>query len=139
MALGLICCTLSIVHHACWGHLWCVVQVSGGYILVHQCSKLTPPASPVLLPSDVDRIGLCMGQNSVSLQGVGPDLLHTFHCTPCLLGSFLVCGAGEWRAHWGALMFKTDSTRIPSSVALRSGQNRPVYEPALRFTPRRWA
>ena len=32
MALGLICCTLSIVHHACWRHLWCVAQVSGGQI-----------------------------------------------------------------------------------------------------------
>ena len=62
-----------------------------------------------------------MGQHSVSLHGVGPDLLHTFHCTPCLLGSSIVCGPGEWRANWGALMFKTDSTRIPSSVALRCG------------------
>ena len=138
-ALGLICCTLSIVHHACWGHLWWVAQVGGGLIGVHQCSKLTPPASPVLLPYDVDGIGLCMGQHSVSPHGVGPDLLHTFHCTPCLLGSSLVCGPGEWRANWGASMVKTDSTRIPSYVALRCGWNRPVYGPALRFTPRRWA
>ena len=120
-ALGLICSTLSIVHHACWGHLWCVAQVSGWQIGVHQCSNLTPAAAPVLLPLDLDRIGLCMGQHSVSLQGVGPDLLHTFHCTPCLLGSSLVCGPGEWRAHWGASMFKADSTRIPGSVALRRG------------------
>ena len=62
-----------------------------------------------------------MGQHSVSLLGVRPDLLHTFHCTPCLLGSSLVCGPGEWRANWAASMFKTDSTRIPSSVALRCG------------------
>ena len=120
-ALGLICCTLSIVHHACWGHLWCVAQVSGGQIVVHECSKLTPPASPVLSPYDVDRTGLCMGQHSVSLHGVGPNLLHTFHCTPCLLGSSLVCGQCEWTANWGAFMFKTDSTRISSPVALRCG------------------
>ena len=35
-------------------------------------------------------------------------------------------------------MFKTDYTRIPSSVALRCGWNGPVYGPALRFTPWRW-
>ena len=98
-----------------------VAQTSGGQIGVHQCSNLTPPASPVMLPNDVDRIGLCMGQHSVSLHGVGTDLLHTFHCTPCLLGSSLVFGQGEWRANWGASMFKTDSTRIPSSVALGCG------------------
>ena len=138
-ALGLFCCTLSIVHHACSDHLRYVAQVSGGLIGVHECSKLTSPASPALLPYNVDRIGLCMGQHSASLHGVGPVLLHTFHCTPCLLGSSLVCGPGEWRANWGASMFKTDSTRIPSSVALRCGWNRPVYGPALRFTPRRWA
>ena len=132
-ALGLICCTLSIVHHGCWGHLWGVAQVSGGQIWVHQCSKLTPPASPVLLPYDVDRIGLCMGQHSVSLHGVWPDLLHTFHCTPCPPGSFLVCGPDEGRTNWGASMFKTDSTRIPTSVALRCGYNRSVYGPAVLF------
>ena len=110
-----------MVHHARWGHLWCVAQVRGGRIGVHQCSKLTPPASADLLPYDVDRMGLCMGQHSVSLHGVGPDLLHTFHCTPCLLGSSLVFDPGEWMANGGASMFKTDSTRIPSSVALRCG------------------
>ena len=99
----------------------CVAQVSGGQFGVHQCSKLTPPASPVLLPYDVDRIGLCMGQHCISLHSVGPDVLHTFHCTPCLLGSSLVFGPGEWRADLGAVTFKTDSTRIPSSVALRCG------------------
>ena len=50
-----------------------------------------------------------------------------------------MCGPGEWWANWGALMFETDSTRILSSVALRRGWNRPVYGPALRFAPRRWA
>ena len=119
MALGLICCTLFSVHHACWGHLWRVAQVSGGQIGVHQWSKLTTPSSPVLLPYDVSRIGLCMGRHSVSLHGVGPELLHTFHCTTLLLGSSLVCGQGEWRANWGASMFKTDYTRISISVALR--------------------
>ena len=100
MALGLSCCTLSIVHHGCWGHLWCVAKVSGGQIGVRQCSKLTTPASPVLLPQDVDRIGLCMGQHSVSLHGVVPELLHTFHCTTWLLGASLVYGQGESRANW---------------------------------------
>ena len=85
---------------------------------MHQCSTLTTPASPVLLPEDVDRIGLCMGQHSVSPHGVGPELLHTLDCTPWLLGSSLVCGQGDWRANWVASMFKTDYTRIPSSVAL---------------------
>ena len=121
MALGLSCCTLFIVHHGCWGHSWCVAKVSGGQIGVHQCSKLTTPAAPALLPLDVDRIGLCMGQHSVPLHGVAADLLHTFHSTPWLLGSSLVCGQHEWRANWGASMFKTDYTRIPSSVALRCG------------------
>ena len=79
-----------------------VAQVSGGQIGVHECSKLTPPASSALLPYYVNRIGLCMGQHSVSLHGVEPDLLHTFHCTPCLLGSSLVFGRGDWRANWGA-------------------------------------
>ena len=120
-------------------NLWCVAQVSGGLIGVHQCSKLTRPASPVLLPRDVDGIGLCMDQHSVSLHGAGPDLLHTFHCTPCLLASSLLYGPGDWRANLGALIFKADSTRIPTSVALSCGWNRPVYGPALRFTPRRWA
>ena len=94
---------------------------------------------PTSVPQDFDRIGPSMGQHFVSLHGVGPDLFHTFHCTPWLLGSSLVCGQGEWRANFGASMFKTDSTRIPRSVALRCGWNGPVYGPALRFTPRRWA
>ena len=49
-ALGLICCTLCIVHHTYWGHLWYLAEVSGGRIGVHQGSKLTPPTFPVLLP-----------------------------------------------------------------------------------------
>jgi hypothetical protein len=29
-----------------------------------------------------------MGRHSVSLRGLGPDLLHTFHCTPDFLAKF---------------------------------------------------
>ena len=76
---------------------------------------------PSSLALAVDRIGLCMGQHSGSLHGVGPELLHTLDCTPCMLGSSLVCGQGDWRANWGTSMLKTDYTRIPTSVALRCG------------------
>ena len=86
--------------------------LAGPYAWLHQGPD-TSKCTPTLV--------LCRGQHSVSLHGVGPDLLHTCHCTPCLLMSSLVCGPGEWRANWGASMFKSDSTRIPSSVALRCG------------------
>ena len=61
------------------------------------------------------------GGSSSSSSGSGPDQLHTFHCTPCLPGSSLVCGQGEWKVNLGPLMFKTGSIRIASSVALRLG------------------
>ena len=64
-----------------------------------------------------------MGQLSVSLHSVGPDLLHIFHCTVVHHACWgrLCCDPGEWRANCGARMFKTDSTRILRSVALRCG------------------
>ena len=66
-----------------------------------------------------DRIGLRMGQHSVSLPGLTSDLFHTFHHTPCLPGSSLVCGRGDRKVDLGASMFKTGATRIASSVARR--------------------
>ena len=66
------------------GYLLCVAKVNGGQNRVHQRSNLAPPASSVLLPKEVDGIGLCMGQHSNPLYCVGLDLLHTFNRTPCL-------------------------------------------------------
>ena len=56
--------------------------------------------TPEMTPAGMVYNGKCatdQGQRRGVKRSVGPDLLHTFHCTPCLLGSSLVCGPGEWR------------------------------------------
>ena len=70
-----------------------------------------------------------MGQHSVSLNGLGPDPLHTFHCSPCLPGSCLLCGQGKWKVISGPSMplYDRSPPRMTHNGSWGGGGGRKVF------------
>ena len=99
--------------------------------------------TPEMTPAGMVYNGKCatdQAQRSVSLHGVGPDLLHIFHCTPCLLGSSLVCPPLTWATPDMTLAGMVYDGKCATDQAQRRGVNRSagpytgLFYPHLRAT-----